>query len=724
MSQAILPLAAASFLAHPYAAYGQSRQPEPIELGSVRVEATAIEETGTGPVGGPIARRSASGTKTDTPLIETPQAISIVTREQIEMQAPATIGQALRYTAGVVPEWRGIASASNDAILVRGSAGYSVDFYWDGLHVPTFGTIGVPNPDPYLFERIEVLKGPASVLYGQGAANGLVNYISKRPTEQAFGEIGATIGNYDHYEGNLDLGGPLTSDGKLLYRLTAMGFTNGSQIRYTHQKRIAVAPAITWKPDEATSLTVLGSYQREPDLGYYDTFPLVGTAKPNPLGKAPRDFYAGEPDVNDSNRTYRAIGYLFEHQFGSRLTFRQNLRFIDTDYKAKYIGLQSLAANNRTVNRYGFDFRRSGNALSIDNQLEAKLTTGALEHTLLLGLGYQDEAVNATNFMGTATAIDLFAPVYGGTVRFAATPRSQTRQTLSQLGLYAQDQIKWGKLSLLVGGRYDHAESKTRNLLNGTAIEMSDGAVTGRAGLVYEVAEGLAPYVSYSEAFQPLSGTDAKGDPFNPARSHQYEIGLRYQPKGLDALFTLALFDLTENNLSTPDDSNIGFNVQLGEVRTRGIEAEAKATLAKRFTMFGAFTYLDGEIRRGRANETGKARPNTPHYTVSLSLDYRVPGILEGLNLGGGVRYVGSSPANTAVAPNDFKAPGFTLVDAALRYDLGGAIASLRGTSLSVNVQNLFDKDYVASCGGSTIASGYCWPGYRRTASATLAYRW
>jgi len=301
-------------------ALAQSPQDETIQLGSVRIEATPIDETASDPVNGYVAKRSATGTKTDTPLIETPQSISVVPREQIVAQDAANIGHALRYTADVVPEWRGLASATNDQIVVRGSAGYSVDFNWDGLHVPTFGTIAVPNPDPYFLERIEVLKGPSSVLYGQAAANGMVNLVSKRPTEERFGDLRLSLGNYGHREANFDMGGPLDHDGRLLFRLTALVVDNDSQVRFTHQKRWGIAPALTWKIDDATTLTVLGSYQEEPDLGYYDVVPVVGSVRPNPYGKVPRNFYAGEPSINDASRTYRAIGYQFEHRFGDAVT--------------------------------------------------------------------------------------------------------------------------------------------------------------------------------------------------------------------------------------------------------------------------------------------------------------------------------------------------------------------------------------------------------------------
>lgn len=665
--------------------------------------------------------RSRAGSKTDTPLIETPQSISVVPRAQIESQGAATVGQALRYTAGVVAEWRGLSSSKYDHILVRGSAGYTVDMYWDGLRLPSIGSIGGPTPDPYFLERIEVLKGPASVLYGQGAANGLVNAISKRPTPDARREVRFSIGNNGYRWFGLDLGGPVDDAGQFLYRVVSVGLDSDSPIDSAHEKRFGIAPSLTWQPTDDTALTLYANYQHDPDLGYYDTRPAIGTAFHNPLGKVPSDFNANEPRIDASDRKYITVGYEFEHRIDDTWNVRQNLRYVDADYDWQAVAFQSLQADNRTADRYASHLMRSGLGLELDNQTQARFETGPVEHTVLIGVDYQWENTDSVNYAGTATPIDIFDPVYGGAVNFAPKPRGDSNQKIRQTGIYLQEQARYGNGSLLFGGRHDHASSQSSNRLNGTATRLSDEATTWRAGFVYQFANGIAPYGSYSHSFQPVGGLDADGRPFEPARGKQYEAGIKIQPRNGKALFTVAAFDLTEDNLTTPDDSNLGFNTQLGEVRTRGAEFEGRFVIADSLTVIAAYTYLDNEITHGAAAETGKSRPNTPRHTASLWADYNFNGGLQGLGIGAGVRYVGASPANIAESPDYFEAPAYTLADLNAHYDLG---AALRGVRLELSVKNLFDRDYVGSCGGKNPASGYCWAGYPRTVIGTVGYRW
>ena len=688
-------------------------QPGPTRrLPPVRVTATGEPE---------VPKSSSTGTKTDTPLIETPQSISVVTREQIETQAAATVGQALRYTPGVVAEWRGMSSSKYDHLVVRGSAGYTVDAYWDGLKIPSMGSIGGASPDTYFLERIEVLRGPASVLYGQGAANGLVQLVSKKPSATAARELRLSIGSYGYKQLGLDFTGPVNDDKTVLYRLVGLGFDTDSPVDHVQERRIGIAPSVTWRPGENTSLTVLGSYQRDPDLGYYDVRPVIGTALANPLGKVPMDFFAGEPGVDDSSREYSAIGYELEHRFNARWQFRQNLRYTDADYDFKIVAFAALRPDNRTADRYVSRIVRSGDGLGVDNQLLGHFATGALEHTVLAGLDHQREDFINTTYAGTAAPIDLFNPVYGGAVNLISQPRADADQATRQTGFYLQDQIRYGGWSLLLGGRRDRATSTSTNRRTGAVTEGKDQATTGRVGAVYQFESGLAPYASYAESFQPVSGFDIDGNPFKPARGKQAEIGLKWQPRGADALFTLAAFDLKEDNLSTPDDRNVGFNVQLGEVRTRGVELEGRFPLAPGLNVSTAYTWLDSEITQGVATQVGKSRPNSPKQSASVWADYAFAGELIGLGAGLGVRYVGKSPAN---ATNSFDAPAYTLVDFTLHYDFARMNNAWRGADLALHASNLLDKRYVGSCGGNSIAAGYCWEGYPRMIRATLAYRW
>lgn len=672
-----------------------------------------------------IAKDSSVAGKADTPLIETPQSISVVTREQLTQQNAITVGQALRYTPGVVAEWRGQSSGKYDHILVRGSAGYTVDTFWDGLKIPSIGSLGGPNPDPYFLERVEVLRGPSSVLYGQGLANGLVHLISKRPAEEAFGETRLTFGSNDYRQVGIDVGGPVDSGGRLLYRLTAVGLDTASPVDHVEEARLGIAPALTWRLGAGTSLTLLGSYQRDPDLGYYDTRPAIGTAFRNPLGQVPTGFYAGEPAVDDNHRKYTAVGYTLEHRFDDRWRVQQNLRYVDADFNFEEVAFQSLRADNRTANRYASHFTREGHGLALDNQLHAHLATGAWDHTLLLGVDYLEEDANSINYAGTAAPIDLYAPVYGGTVNLAPTPRSSANQKPKQTGIYLQDQLRHGAWTILLGGRHDHASSTMTNYLTRAVGTMSDDAWTGRAGVVYQVRPGVAPYVSYAQSFQPVAGFDASGRPFEPSRGEQWEVGIKLQPASGSALVTLGAFDLVEDNLSTPDHNNVGFNTQLGEVRSRGLELEARFVAWQQLSVTAAYAYLDNEITSGTPAEVGKSRPNAPKHSASAWAEYRfIAPALQNLGIGAGLRYVGPSPANTVSGAGYFEAPSSTLADLALHYEFAASARVLHGLRVDVNIKNVFDRDYVGSCGGNSPSAGYCWAGYPRTLTASASYRW
>ncbi|SEG36111.1 TonB-dependent siderophore receptor [Bosea lathyri] len=712
----------------------QAQTAEPIDLPAIVVQG----ETATSPVRGYIASRSATATKTDTPIIETPQSVSVVTRDQIEAQGARGVGEALRYTAGVVPEWRGVAAgnfgAAIGSVMIRG---YGVDGYWDGLKIPAIGTYGAPAPDLYLMDRIDVLKGPSSVLFGQATPGGALNLVSKRPTAEKLREVTASIDSNGRALAGFDIGGPVDPQGQWSYRVTGLGVTGETQVDHTREGRFAIAPSITWRPTSDTRLTVLGSYQHDPEIGFYDALPAIGTAVRNPLGRIPKGFYAGEPSFDRFDRKYASLAYLFEHRFNEVLTIRQNLRYVRSEFSWDAVQLSALAANRRTVNRYALMSRAEGYGLSLDNQAELNFDTGPLKHKLLMGVDYLRSDFTNSMATGMAGPIDLFAPVYGtGAIRFPAVPQTNTSQISEQFGFYAQDQIRLGKLIGLFGGRFDRAESDTLNRNTSVTTRQSDHASTGRAGLLYLFDNGLAPYVSYSESFQPTSGTDFFGAPFKPRTGQQWEAGLKYQPAGFRGLFTLAAFDITEQNRTTPDLAHTcgatgnargcgNFNIQIGEAHSRGVEAEAKVEITPELNLIAAYTYLDARIRRSDGGDLGMRLTNSPRHSASAWLDYTFrSGPLTGLGLGAGVRHVGASPSNTLNTLNYFEAPAATLVDAALRYDFGASMPQLAGLQLKVNVQNLLDKTYAASCGGTSLDAGYCFGGQRRTVTASLTYRW
>jgi len=704
-------------------------------------------QAATGAVKGLVAKQSATGTKTGTPLIETPQSISVVTKEQIERQGATTVSEALRYTPGVTVDLR--PSNRYDIVPVRGfgpsTGGALQSFvgYQDGLRLQRGVGMAAPTIDPFTLERIEVLRGPASVLYGQSTPGGFVNLISKKPLDAPHGEIEVSTSNYARKEVGVDIGSPIDAEGKLAYRFVGLIRDGDTQVDNVEEQRLVLAPSLTFRPDANTTLTVLGYYQNDPKSLYSVYLPAQGTLLANPNGQIPRDFNVGDPSYDEYKREVTAIGYQFEHRLNDVFTVRQNLRYMYIDMTLQGVQPNAFAADQKTITRAYSNLDETADTLAVDNQAEAKFATGGLRHTFLAGLDYQ--LVNADRLTApTVTAtIDYTNPIYsipaGAPAPFNATAQVQ----YDQLGIYAQDQIKLGNWVAVVGGRYDSTSySFDQHAIGGTAttyVAGEDDAYTWRAGLVYLFDNGLAPYASYSTSFEPVTGQNAGGvldhdrNPFKPTTGEQYEIGVKYEPIGWNSVFTVAAFDLTKQDVLTLDPDPLHTdcpgsgnpsnrcNVQAGEVEARGIELEARGSLNRNIDFIAAYTYQDTEITKSNGTDLGKRPIQLPEHTASGWLNYTFrEGGFAGLGLGFGVRYFGSTFGD---AVNNYRVPSVTLYDAGLQYDLSYLGRDFRGYSFNVNASNLFDKTYVASCGAG-LAPVACYWGTERTVEATLRYRW
>ena len=689
-----------------------ARAPRPAAAPQIDARQTA-RETAISHVDGYVAKRSATGTKTDTPLVETSQSISVVTRDQIDQQGAMTLNQAVRYTAGVTVESRGALGTRYDQLKVRG---FDVVNYLNGLKLQKMNFIA-PQVDPYLLERIEVLKGPASVLYGQTPTGGMLNQITKRPTDFTFGEVGIRFGNFSHRDLTFDLGGPVDKDGKVLYRVTGIAQAEDGQVDQSTSKRVAIAPSVSWLPDPDTSLTLTGLYQNDPTAGTYAGVPAIGSVLPNPLGQIPRNFNPGEPSREVFKREQSQFGYFFQHRFSDQIVFRSNGQVFGTnqDYGSVY-GL-SLSSNNRTLTRAYTVSHDELTSLAFDNQIETRFATGPVLHTVLTGVDAQswDGFYRSGTISGVAAvpSIDIFAPVYGLPVASPTLKRTDIVGT--QYGLYVQDEIRFDHWVATIAGRMDWADLTTS--VQGLAPQItSDQAPTGRAGLLYLFDNGIAPYVSFAQSFSPQSGTDAKGKAFDPERGQQYEAGIKYQPPGYNALFTAAVFDLTRENLLATDPANTASQIQVGAARSRGVELEAKLSIDKTLNLIASYTYLDTIYTRDPLLQ-GLVPVGVPHNMAALWAYYSfAPDVLDGLSLGAGVRYTGST-FNTL---NTIEVPSYTLVDATLDYDLGKATAALKGTTFNLNAKNLLDTTYVGAC----YTAATCGYGFGRTVLASLRYRW
>lgn len=676
-------------------------------------------QTPFGTTDGYIAAESQTATKTGTPLIETPQSVSVITRKQIEDQNSKTISEALRYTPGVAAETR---TGRYDYPNIRGfgTPGGS-EANWiglmDGLRMPRGIYYIAPAIDPYMLERVEVLKGPSSILYGAVNPGGVVNLWSKRPTSEPFHEIEVQYGTFERKQIGFDFSGPLNEDETLLYRLTGVGRDANSQVDFAEDQRLSISPALTWQPDADTKLTILSNAQRDPNAGNFNYLPYVGTVVDAPWGKLPRHFTEADPNFDESRREQYALGYEFEHRFNDIWTVRQNLRFMHADYDYKSV-FQNGWLTPTELSRQSIHSIESFDGFAIDNQAQAEFETGEVEHTALFGVDYRHNSADVLMGYGAVDPLDVLNPVYHQNIASPSLDYA-TDQKLSQVGVYLQDQMKWGGLSLLTGIRGDWVDAETRNNYAPELVPQSDKAFSWRAALMYNFDNGLAPYASYSTSFEPVLGTDWFGNPFKPTKGEQYEVGVKYQPDGWRSFVTVSLFDITQQNVKTadPDTSHPYASVQTGEVRSRGVELEAHVNLTDNFGLIGSYSYVDIENTRDTTYQ-GKRPYGVPNQLASLWANYEFDdGPLDGLSLGGGVRYVGSSYGDAA---NSLKVPSYTLVDAALRYDFGKVNPDMKGLQLSLNAINLFDRKYVSSCWNENS----CFYGNGRTITGTLKYQW
>ncbi|MDQ0251885.1 iron complex outermembrane receptor protein [Sphingomonas kyeonggiensis] len=715
-------------------------------------------------------KQTGSGTKTDTPLMETPQTITVIDNDELVRRNALSINQALGYVAGVAANQRGGMVTRYDQLILRG---FAPGVYLDGMRLLA-GPYSTPQIDFNRIDHIDVVKGPASVLYGNSTPGGLVNLTSKMPEKTASGRFELQLGNYDTIRAVADVNQPLDGDGRWLARIVG-GWQKGDGLtRGTFSERYHVSPMLTFAPDDATSLTLIASYQRSPSGGGYSGVSAYGSVLPNPNGKLPRDINTGDPGYERYDHRAKSIEALFRHDFNAHLSFRSSARFQNNWLSYRQLYVAGFATTGTGVNRntdYSTIIRGGGGAdenfdtLTLDNSFNAKFETGPLRHNVLAGIDYQHIAgENFQQFNTGVTAnpvtsipnLNLFNPVYGGTLpSFDLTQLSgaytNSYSKRDQVGVYLQDQIAIGRLQLIASGRYDWYDQTTLNKRNNAMTPFSQTAFTGRLGALYELPFGVSPYISYSESFEPQTGTTWDGVPFDPVTGRQYEAGIKYQPRGTNALFTVSAYDLRRQKVPV-GDPRAGTNgipstaqIQIGEVRVRGLEFEGRGEVTPGFDVVAAAAYTDAIITQGAPavaptatnsgtpTTTGTRQLGTPEWTASTFLSYdfgksgRIAGPLSGLKAGLGVRYVGGSDGTTAykVVSNvttfeRFTTESFTLVDAMLGYDLGKATPALRGSSLALNASNLFDKSYISACP----FSNSCYYGAGRTVIGSLRFQW
>lgn len=670
-----------------------------------QITLTGAAETAYGAVDGVAPEASASGTKTDTPLVETPQTVNVVPAAQIEATGATSLPDALAYSPGVSQTY-GWTARIGDQVQLRGFEVWTT--MRDGM-VYTVNTYD-GQQEPYGLERIEVIKGAASVLYGNLRPGGMINTVSKRPTPAPFSEVNVELGSHARRQISADSSGSINDQWS--WRLTGLYRDSDTFIDHIRDDRRFIAGALRWQPTDRTSLTFLGEFQKDRTASFSAVLPAAGVVLPNVNGTIPRRRFLGEPGSDHYRLNRWTAGYVLEHDFTDSIRLRHALRYYRTNQDSSAIGYDSLLPDQRTVTRSGQDRDEQTWGVTSDSALEVDWNQAGVQHKSLVGLDLSRLRLTSRRYSRTATELDLFDPVYGGPVG-PRVPAYAWSDTTVQAGLYAQDQMKFGdRWVLVVGGRHDWVTQTSIDPFTGAVTvdhEKSD-AFTGRVGLVYLAPNGLAPYASFSQSFEPITGSDRLRNRFKPSRGEQYELGLRYQPEGRDMLISAAIYQLTQENNLTSDPADPNFSVQLGKMRSRGFEFEAQATLAEDTSLIAAYAYTDAFTLDGgpmAPDLDGTRVGGIPRNMASLWVDHRFDRQgAPGLKIGAGIRHVGSVHANWA----DFEVPSYTIVDAMARYERDD-------WKLTLNVNNLLDEDY-ASCPSD------CFWGEPRRIALTASRRW
>lgn len=700
-----------------------------IPQGVVALEATTISGQGSyesawGPVDGYLAQRSAAGTKTDTALAEAPRSISVATRSQMQDRAVQNLDDAVRYMPGVTASSYGSDSRA-EWLKVRG---FEPTQFLDGLPLPK-GSYTMPKLETWDLERVALLRGPASSVYGQTPAGGLLDMVSRRPEDVASHEVQLQIGSYQRKQISFDSTGPMDDEGRFLYRVSGVVRDGNTTIEHTDDKRYNIAPSLTWNIDPDTKLTFLSQFNRDDTSTTSQFLPIQGTLVSTPAGNVKYHKNLGDPKWEYYDKTYYALGYAFEHQLNDVWQFRQNLRYTKSDLSFQSItagGYFGSVADDGTVQRGANIVDEDINQFAVDNNLQADFNTGALKHTLLIGLDHQRVDTRYKWQYGPAPVSNIINPIYGQDFsNVPYTAYNDYNQKTRDTGLYLQDQMALDNWRLTVGGRQDwlHTDTTFYNL-NDAHDTRDDSAFTGNAALSYVFDSGFTPYVSYAESFQAEPGGFG-GKAFKPGTGKQYEVGVKYQPPGSGMLFTAAVYDLTRKNIVLSD--SLGVSRPLGEANVRGLELEAVGNVNDNLKLTAAYTYANTKMTKvSDPKDKNRPLPLTPEHQASIWADYTWhKGVLEGFGIGLGARYIGETD-NIAIGSMNYvtdvaygHAKAYTVYDAAVHYDLGKVSQTLKGATVSVNANNVFDKQYLSTCDGF-----YCYYGDRRNIMASVDYKW
>ena len=675
---------------------------------------------------GLISFVSATGAKTDTPIVDTPSSVSVLTSQRFEDLGAETIQDALGYVAGVYNGPYGVDSRG-DWSQIRS---VSPVHYLDGLRT-SFNYYNNVRVNPYSINKVEILKGPSSVLYGQGSLGGVVNMVSKRPQHEFKGEIWGQLGSFDRHQLAVDFTGAVNDEKSVLFRTVALFRDAGSQTDFVPDDSLLFNPSMTFHLSNQTEITVIGNWQKNETGSSTQFFPHQGTRLPAPYGRIPVNRFVSEPEFDRYDSEQQALTALFTHDFMNGWSVQGGSRYSDSevDYRTMYGWPPVFQEDNRNLLRSIYISDNKSRSITSDFRVHGDKVWGNTLHKVVFGIDYQNAQTDSDSLFlyGAGGLLDLYEPEYGLITDFPTpedvldSPANQIYQT----GVYLQDQIYLGEHWIISAAlRRDWVKNKTE-----VSTSQLSEATTGRFGLMYQFENNVSPYISYSESFDPVIGENAYGQAFKPRSGEQYEAGIKYQPSGTEHLITASVYQITEKNRTTPlaaselNDPNVvnpSGSIQVGEVEINGIEIESQFEW-KQWDIYGSYSYTDSEITASNTlGEVGARLAATPDHMFSTWATYRPDHFWPGFKMGAGVRYVGETSDGSAevvdidgtVLNEPLLTDSYTLFDLMVGYERGAY-------DFSLNVDNLTNKTTATSC----LARGDCFYGQKRTVTASVKYQ-
>ncbi|WP_336366434.1 TonB-dependent siderophore receptor [Marinobacter sp. C2H3] len=645
---------------------------------------------------------SATALKVSAPLVETPRPASVVEEEELRERNVQSLDETLRYRAGVLSGQFGDDN-DTDWFKVRG---FDQATYQDGLRIYREGFYQW-LPETYGLERVELLKGPASILYGEAPPGGVINAISKRPTDETQGEVEIQAGTNAHRQLGVDTSGPVGDRPDVRYRLVGLYREGDGDLDYTENERYYLAPSLAWYITDDTTLTVLASVQKD-DAIPTNPFKLpYGTVENTPFGKVAPSTNYSEPGYDTNERTQSSLGYELSHQINRVWRFEQDVRYsqLDLFLRSSFI---FFATGPREGQRYLIYRDGETDSWTVDNRLVGTWTTARTKNTLLVGVDYQDLNTTGKEDNGLAVfgdPIDLFDPQYGNFTPIDPADLIERDISKQQTGYYLQHQLRLDdRWVFLAGARYDQAELKNANRTTGVTEGADNDQFSLSGGVMYLAPNGVSPYVSYTESFQPIASTDGSGDLYKPRTGKQVEVGVKIAPEDLDGYVTAAAYRIDEKN-SLGTSLGGGVQAQDSARSTEGVELESVSYLTDQLQLTAAYTYNNAKVKANASAEERQA-PLIPRHQASAWLDYAFTDLAPGLKVGAGARFVGNTRDGST------EVPSYTVFDLMARY------AFAPQWQVQLNASNVANREYVASC------DYWCYYGAERSVVGSLSYRW